>query len=180
MSWPLTRAWLLAHSTALVCSLARMSEDFSSMKRNFHMLKQVDRVWTINTFLLVFVPLYRTCTCSFVRLILRSSSDSHTFLFQTLIFLNFGEKLHLYPWCRCFFPRSVKSIKIDYIKVSLPEFNTFPGTSSLAGWSPDASSSQRCTRRNGKMRIHEDEKMIVKNKHRWFSGLISLGLPIYM
>ena len=127
------------------------------------------------TFLLLFKH-FRSLVAGF----LKSSSDSHTFLFQTLIFLNFGEKRHLYPWCRCFFPRSVKSIKIDYIKISLPEFNTFPGTSFLDGWSPNASSSQRCTQRNGKMRIDEDEKMIVKNKHWLFLGLIPLSSLIYM
>ena len=38
---------------------------------------------------------FRTFTSSFV-LQLESNSDSHTFLFQTLIYLNFGQKQHFY------------------------------------------------------------------------------------
>ena len=38
------------------------------------------------------VPLYCTSTCSFELLLLKSSSDSHTFLFSTLIYRNFGQK----------------------------------------------------------------------------------------
>ena len=34
------------------------------------------------------VPLYCTSTCSFELLLLKSSSDSHTFLFSTLIYRN--------------------------------------------------------------------------------------------
>ena len=44
-----------------------------------------NRVQTTDAFSLVLVPLYHTFTCSFVLLLLTSNSDSHTFLFQTLI-----------------------------------------------------------------------------------------------
>ena len=39
-------------------------------------------------------PLYRTLTCTSVLLLLllKSSSDSHTFLFQTLVYHNFYQK----------------------------------------------------------------------------------------
>ena len=49
-------------------------------------------VRTIDAISLVLVPIYRTSTCSFELLLLESSSDSHTFLFQTLIHRNFGQK----------------------------------------------------------------------------------------
>ena len=49
-------------------------------------------VRTIDAFSRVLVVLYRTFICSFVLLLLKSSSDSHTFLFQTLIYCNFGQK----------------------------------------------------------------------------------------
>ena len=49
-------------------------------------------VRTIDAFSRVLVLLYRTFICSFVLLLLKSSSDSHTFLFQTLIYRNFGRK----------------------------------------------------------------------------------------
>ena len=49
-------------------------------------------VQTIDAFSRVLVLLYRTFICSFVLLLLKSSSDSHTFLFQTLIYRNFGQK----------------------------------------------------------------------------------------
>ena len=51
-----------------------------------------NRFWTIHAFLLVLVHLYRTFTCSFVLLLLKSNSDSHTFLFQSHIYLNFLSK----------------------------------------------------------------------------------------
>ena len=49
-------------------------------------------VRTIYAISLKLVPLYRTSTCSFELLPLKSSSDSHTFLFQTLVYRNFGQK----------------------------------------------------------------------------------------
>ena len=49
-------------------------------------------VRTIDAFSRVLVLLYRTFICSFVLLLLKSSSDSYTFLFQTLIYRNFGQK----------------------------------------------------------------------------------------
>ena len=42
-------------------------------------------VRTTDAFSLVLVPLHHTFTCHFVLLLLTSNSDSHTFLFQTLI-----------------------------------------------------------------------------------------------
>ena len=48
-------------------------------------------VRTIDAFSRVHVLLYHTFICSFVLLLLKSS-DSHTFLFQTLIYRNFGQK----------------------------------------------------------------------------------------
>ena len=48
-------------------------------------------VRTIDAIFLKLVPLYRTSTCSFELLPLKSSSDSHTFLFQTLVYRNFGQ-----------------------------------------------------------------------------------------
>ena len=45
-------------------------------------------VRTIDAFSRVLVLLYRTSICSFVLLLLKSSSDSHTFLFQTLIYVS--------------------------------------------------------------------------------------------
>ena len=49
-------------------------------------------VRTIDAIFLEFVPFYRTSTCSFELLPLKSSSDSHTFLFHTLVYRNFGQK----------------------------------------------------------------------------------------
>ena len=60
-----------------------------------HFKKQRNKsngVQTIDAFSRVLVLLYRTFICSFVLLLLKSSSDSHTFLFQTLIYRNFGQK----------------------------------------------------------------------------------------
>ena len=53
-------------------------------------------VRTIDAFSLVLVRLYHTFTYSFVLLLLKSSSNCPTFLFQTLIQLNFGQKQHFY------------------------------------------------------------------------------------
>ena len=39
------------------------------------------------------VPPYRTSPCSFELLPLKSSSDSHNFLFQTLVYRNFGHQV---------------------------------------------------------------------------------------
>ena len=55
-------------------------------------LNKSNGVRTIDAISLDFVPLYSTTTCSFQLLLLKSSSDSHTFLFQTLIYRNFGQK----------------------------------------------------------------------------------------
>ena len=49
-------------------------------------------VRTIDAFSRVLVLLYRAFICSFVLLLLKSSVDSHTFLFQTFIYRNFGQK----------------------------------------------------------------------------------------
>ena len=49
-------------------------------------------VRTINAISLEFVPFYRTSTCSFELLLLKSSSDIHTFQFQTIIYRSFGQK----------------------------------------------------------------------------------------
>ena len=49
-------------------------------------------VRTVDAISLELVPLYRTSTCNFELLPLKSRSDSHTFLFQTLVYRNFGQK----------------------------------------------------------------------------------------
>ena len=60
---------------------------FPRMEKSFN---KSNGVRTIDAISLELVPLYRTSTCSF-ELLLESSSDSHTFLFQTLIYRNFGQ-----------------------------------------------------------------------------------------
>ena len=55
-------------------------------------MNKLNGVWTIDAFSYVRVPLYRTFSCSSLVLLLKSKSDSHISLFQTLSYRNFGQK----------------------------------------------------------------------------------------
>ena len=82
----------------------RICVDRSEWLRCKRSQKQVERSSDYRSVLARTCTHHCTFTCSVVLLLLKSSSGSHTFLFQTHIYLNFGQKRHFFMISTCVWP----------------------------------------------------------------------------
>ena len=75
-----------------------MKRAYAGYSRACKDLNRLNGVWTSDAFLLIILPLNHTLICDFAHLLFKSRSNSHSFLFQIFIYVDFCQ---IYDF-RCF------------------------------------------------------------------------------